>query len=329
MRYLFATACRAAKRSLKTTLLINLQFVFVFLFLTVLMGMVSQQNNNLKQIDQVIGENAWLVQPTLNDKNKVPSWNRQQVEWLEQKFPQKVGLLQADFSEMDHGKMTYAANSLLWDRISNHHDSSELRASDVDPDIMEIINPPGWRNAIEVFFLKRDSLTYPTQLSLYIFDVNDKEINLSELSAELSEMADGQPFQITRLIGAQRQSIVIESVYTKVILVFVILSSILILTSIMSFIMVRFLSQSRKLAIFHLYGATRRDLAIFVLFSNLMLIGPAFAASTVILILCSSFLPVAVASSLLGSFILFVFIAFILTLPVVHTNRSTLKINTI
>lgn len=330
MRYLFGTAWRMARRSLKTTVLINIQFVFIFLFLMILIGMVREQQNDLTQLDHVVGKDTWLIQPTVSNEKKTPSWNEVQVKWLQEQFPGKVGLLNADYSELDNGRMVYTSNPLLWNLISDNDDSTELHLNaGVTKEMVKVINPPGWQNANEVVFLKSMEPIETTQLSLYLFDVSDEEISAHSLSTRLSEMGGGQSFRVARLIGTERQNVVIESIYTSIILVFVSLSSILILTSMMSFILVRFLSQSRNLMIYYLYGATRWDLAIMVLFSNLILIGPAFIVALLVLLLCYTIIPIAVTSSIISGLLLFVFILFFLTAPVVRTNSNSLKINEI
>lgn len=319
-----------ARRSLKTTLLINIQFVFIFLFLMILIGMIREQQNDLDQLDHVVGKNTWLIQPTVSNEKEIPSWNMVQVRWLEEQFPGKIGFLNADYSEMDNGRMTYTTNQLLWNLISDNEDSTELHLNaGIAEEMVKIINPPSWQNANDVVFLKSTEPVESTQLSVYLFDVSDEEISAHSLSTRLSEMADGQHFRVARLIGTERQNVVIESIYTSIILVFVSLSSILILTSMMSFILVRFLSQSRSLTIFYLYGATRWDLAIMVLFSNLILIGPAFLVALSVLLLSYSIIPIAVTSSLISGLLLFIFILFFLTAPVVRTNSNSLKINEI
>ncbi|CAM4492489.1 hypothetical protein [Paenibacillus xylanexedens] len=330
MRYLFGTAWRMARRSLKTTALINIQFVFIFLFLMILIGMVREQQNDLTQLDHVVGKDTWLIQPTVSNEKKTPSWNEVQVKWLQEQFPGKVGLLNADYSEIDNGRMVYTSNPLLWNLISDNDDSTELHLNaGVTKEMVKVINPPGWQNANEVVFLKSMEPIETTQLSLYLFDVSDEEISAHSLSTRLSELGDGQSFRVARLIGTERQNVVIESIYTSIILVFVSLSSILILTSMMSFILVRFLSQSRNLMIYYLYGATRWDLAIMVLFSNLILIGPAFIVALLVLLVCYTIIPIAVTSSLISGLLLFIFILFVLTAPVVRTNSNSLKINEI
>lgn len=331
MKYLFGIAWRMARRTLRTTLLINIQFVFIFLFLMILIGMMGKHHNDLNRLDNVVGSDTWLIQPTTSTNNNIEAsnWNDAQLKWLDQQFPGKVGLLGADYSQYSKGKITYTANSVLWKLLRENNGSDELyKKTGISEDIIRVINPPNWNNIAEPVF-REGTVTERDQLTAYIFDVSDDKINFNTLSDELSEMANGQNYRVARLIGSERQSVVIESIYTNIILVFVTLSSLLILTSVMSFTLVRFLSQSRNLRLLYLYGATRVDLAAIVLFSNLLLVGPAFIIASCIVVLMYTVLPIVIGFSLIIGLLIFVMILFFLTVPVIRTNSSNLKINEI
>lgn len=85
--------------------LVFMQFFLVFLILLFLASTLFQQHQQSQLLHNGIGEDFWMIESNLKNKEKYPltseaplPWQSQQFAFLEEKFPGKVGFSYADFN---------------------------------------------------------------------------------------------------------------------------------------------------------------------------------------------------------------------------------------
>jgi len=310
MRDLWKIAIHMLRRSWRMIWLIRIQFLIMFLLTLILSGILLKNEAHLHMLKNNIGDDAWLILPTIhNGTTSDLTWNEKQLEWLRKRFMGKIGLIDVIPAKADHPQVIYVNNvikSYLYENGRNQTRTIELlkyflTRLQIQPDVQVL--PLDEKNHGDPW--------------VFILGVDDGEIQINSLNSELSKLNPDFNYYVERVIQGNEQRTDINLIYSKSILFFVIISSVLILTCAMSFVLLQNQFQIAKLQIFRLFGARNKDIVNIFILTNLFLIGPSYIFAIVIFILAGLFwlTTVALIVSFLISLIQFTVILVLMTVP--------------
>ncbi len=316
MRDLWRIASKMLNRNRKMTWLIRIQFLVMFLLVFILVSFLFKNQDQMQVLREQIGKDVWMIMPTFKPNSNsglTDDWTQEQLDWLEHKFTGKIGII--SLSPNQEG------------------DSQKVYVNDV---IEKLVSDNDQRQAREYlqYFLLYDSIQPHAQILpieeknlqdiwVYVVGVEDEEIHVNTLDAELSKLNPISNYDVRQVINTKEQQTEINLIYAKSLLFFITIAFILIMICITSFVLLQNQYQTAKLQLFRLFGATRMDIIKIFVFTNLLLMGPSYMIALLLFILAGVLWLTFTTWMLtfLISFCLIVILLLLMTIPSISLGR--------
>lgn len=315
MRDLWRIALKLLNRNRKMTWFIRIQFLVMLLLVLALLSFLFKNQDQMNVLREQIGQDVWMIKPThrYTSNSGQTNWTKDQLNLLEEKFTSKVGVISFSPNQDGDTQKVYV-NDVIKKLISNHNQKRMV-------ELLQhfLIYDPIQPNAQ---ILPLDA-KHQEDLWIYVVGVEDAEIYVNALDAELSALNSSSSYDVRQVISIKEQKTEVNLIYAKSLLFFITISFMLIMICIISFVLLQNQYQIAKLQLFRLFGATRMDIIKIYVFINLLLLGPSYMIALLLFILVGVlWIPfTAWMLTFLISFCLVVVLLLLMTIPSLSLGR--------
>lgn len=326
IRYLFRVSLKMLNNHKSLLILSFLQFTVLFMFILILSALIYENTLKKDILQDKFGNEFWTIdaniknpQELLNNPEWPTGWNDEQIEYITETFPNRVG-----YSYVDLISQTYNTENIvnLWvsenifDIIADatDHEDAEYfytdrnnaaykqlntgeKIIDLNPEYKidyTLLDPLlGGYDSSDYIILKSEELPTVTPeitFLLYLIDVKASELSEHNIFNELGYLNEYYAYSVDRSIRYGEEKIDTQMAMNELALVFSTLSLFIIFVGVIGFILVQYNRNKHKFTMYKVLGAENKHLYSLFIIWYLLILGPAYITSIVLFIFFNLFI---------------------------------------